>query len=120
MKQTFFVGIKDPVKARRDLLTSSKGILDSLKKYDDFASVRDEKQKYIVELKRVIDELIVLDKKVRGHLPATPLKVSGLEKPKIKKGKKEAGEAAIPMARSKLDLLEQELSKVESRLKALE
>jgi hypothetical protein len=117
MKQTFFVGIKDPVRARRDLLTSSKGILDSLKKYDDFASARDEKQKYIVELKRVIDELIVLDKKVRGHLPATPLKVSGLEKPKIKKGKKEE---AIPLARSKLDLLEQELSKVESRLNALE
>ena len=117
MKQTFFVGIKDPVRVRRDLLTSSKGILDSLKKYDDFASVRDEKQKYIVDLKRVIDELIVLDKKVRGHLPATPLKISGLEKPKMKKGKKEE---VIPMARSKLDLLEQELSKVESRLKALE
>jgi len=117
MKQTFFVGIKDPVRVRRDLLTSSKGILDSLKKYDDFASARDEKQKYIVDLKRVIDELIVLDKKVRGHLPATPLKISGLEKPKMKKGKKEE---VIPMARSKLDLLEQELSKVESRLKALE
>ncbi|MEM4263570.1 MAG: hypothetical protein QW666_01580 [Candidatus Woesearchaeota archaeon] len=121
MKEHFFVGIKDPLRTRRDLLSSSKVILDSLKKYDDFVSAREEKQKYIFELKRVIDELMVLNKKLRAHLPKTPLKVPELEMQKVKvKGKKAKTVKAETTAKSKLDLLEQELSKVESRLKALE
>jgi len=119
-KENFFVGLKNPVAIRRLLLNSSKDILDSLKDYDQFEELKAEKAKYIVELKHVIDEIIVLNKKLKGHLPKTPL--SGpAKRPSIKKGHKKAhSKKRKSSVASKVDILESELSKVEERLKSLE
>jgi len=117
--ELFFVGIKDPIELRKDLLTGSKDLIDSLRRYEQYKDFKRQKLDYIMELKRVFDELLVLNKKVRGKLPRTPLKsikVPLKETPTTKtiKGKK------VKIAPAKIDLLEQELANIEKRLGSLE
>src|SRR5574341_664684 len=74
-EEMFFVGIRDPVELRKELLTSSKNLIDSLRRYEAFKDLKEEKLRHIIELKRVFDELLVLNRKLRGHLPRIPVKV---------------------------------------------
>ena len=68
----FFVGIRDSVELRKELLLSSKNVLDSLRKYEQYKVIKDQKFQYVAELKRVFDELLVLNKKLRGKMPKVP------------------------------------------------
>jgi len=117
--ELFFVGLRDPIEMRKELLTSSKNLIDSLRRYEAYTTVKDEKQQRILELKRVFDELLVLNRKLRGKLPRTPLKIPTVMKaeekrpaPKIPKAK--------PAAQNKIDVLEEELARIEERLGGLE
>lgn len=122
-KDKFFVGIKNAVNVRRLLLNSSKDVLDALKDFENFEALKQEKAKYIVELKKVIDEILVLNKKLKGHLPKTPLKTpAGSGSGSRSHGKKKSSSKAKGMTRvaSKMHELESELERVEKRLKTLE
>ncbi len=120
-KDKFFVGIKNPINARRLLLNSSKDILDALKDYESFENLKQEKAKYVIELKRILDEVTVLNRKLKTHLPKTPLQAPP-KAARIARRRKEISSKKTKMAKvaSKMDLLESELSKVEDRLKGLE
>ena len=118
-EELFFVGIRDPVEIRKELLTSSKNLIDSLKRYEAFKDFKEEKLMRILELKRIFDELLVLNRKLRGHLPRIPIKVPPVtieteERPMPRMGK------SIKMSKSKIDVLEEELSRIEERLGGLE
>lgn len=117
-EELFFVGIKDPIELRKELLTSSKNLIDSLKRYEAFKDIKEEKLRHILELKRVFDELLVLNKKLRNKLPRIPIKVPPVEREmseeRMFKGK------PVKMSKSKIDVLEQELAKIEERLGTLE
>ena len=119
-KENFFVGIGNPVNVRRLLLNSSKDVLDALKDYENFGFLKEEKARYIIELKKVVDEVLVLNKKMRSHLPKTPLQAPPVRTAPSRSHDKKAPEPKISRVASKMDELETELSKVESRLKALE
>jgi len=111
--ELFFVGIPDPIELRKELLTSSKNIIDSLRRHEKYQNIKDQKLQTIMDLKRVFDELLILNKKLRGKLPKIPFKTP--KAPKETTPSKPA-KGAI----SKLDILESELSRVEERLKGLE
>ena len=117
MDELLFVGIRDPVELRRDLLESSKSIIDSLKRYESYTSVKEEKLGYILQLKRVFDELIVLNKKLRSKLPKMPVKPAPVL---LSRELEEVKRLPRKEHKSKIDVLEEELSKVESRLAGLE
>jgi len=120
-KNKFFVGIKNPVNARRLLLNSSKDVLDALKDLENFEVLKQEKSKHIVELKKVLDEIIVLNKKLKSHLPKSPVK--SLPKPARatrKKKDKRIPKTQMKDVASKMDILESELARVEERLQGLE
>lgn len=114
-KKSFFVGIHDPVFVRRNILLSSKDLIDCLKKYEGLVDLRLRKENYVVEFKRIVDELLVLNRKLRSHLPNTHLR----EKEVPVRTKVES-RPFIPSHRSHLDLLEEELSRIESKLDTLE
>ncbi|MBN1644917.1 hypothetical protein JW851_02675 [Candidatus Woesearchaeota archaeon] len=114
-KKPFFVGIKDTVFIRRSVLLSSKNLIDCLRKYEGLVDLRLRKQNYVVEFKRVIDELLVLNRKLRSHLPKTELREK--EVPVRTKAKPSV---SIPLNKSHLDILEEELARVESKLDRLE
>lgn len=113
MNELFYVGIKDPVELRKELLTSSKDIIDSLKRYENYKDLKEKKTEHITELKHVVDELLVLNKKLRGKMPKVPGKM-----PEIKEDR--TPKARPSRAKTKLDVLEEELSKIEKRLGSLE
>jgi len=121
--QLFFVGIKDHLDIRRELLTSSKGLIDAMKRYEKYKMMKEEKLLYILELKRVFDELLLLNKKLRGKLPKVPIKIPNVpmqtadEDVRVEKQKLEK---PLARERSKLDVLEEELAKVEQRLSSLD
>ncbi len=116
-EELFFVGIRDPIELRKEMLTSSKNLIDSLRRYEAFKDIKEEKLQHVLQLKRAFDELLVLNRKLRGHLPRIPVKVPALEReekptrmmPKVK-----------AIAKNKIDVLEQELAKIEERLGSLE
>ncbi len=122
-EELFFVGIRDPIEMRKELLTCSKDLIDSLRRYEQYKDVKEQKLQNIMELKRVFDELLVLNKKMRNHLPRTPLRappaireMAREERRPVAKGK----QTPIKFTRSKIDVLEEELSKIEQRLGSLE
>lgn len=120
----FFVGIRDSVELRKELLLSSKNVLDSLRKYEQYKVIKDQKFQYIAELKRVFDELLVLNKKLRAKMPKVPGKTPSFpgakESPAEEEPAKQSSKQPVKIERqeklSKLDLLEQELARVEERL----
>ena len=121
-KDQFFVGIKNPINARRLLLNSSKDILDALKDYENFEILKEEKAKYVIELKRVLDEIMVLNRKLKGHLPKTPMQAPPSYKHVVRARQEKVSHKKEKMMHvaSKMEALESELSKVEDRLKAIE
>ena len=116
-EELFFVGIRDPIEIRKELLTSSKNLIDSLRKFEQYKDIKEEKSQHIMELKRVFDEILVLNKKLRNHLPRTPLKVP----PTITRTEKIVVKGKpVKLAQNKIDVLEQELAKIEERLSGLD
>lgn len=117
--EVFFVGIKNHVDVRKELLTSSKSVLDMLRRHEQYAAIKEEKQHLTSELKRVFDELLILNKKLKTKMPKVSSKSPALrfasEKPKPSRKHRKRDEYTP----TKLDLLEQELAKVERRLSAL-
>ena len=116
-KQNFFVGITDPVRTRRNLLNSSKEIIDSLKRYERYEIIKKTKHEYVLELKKIIDELVVLNKKLRNHMPKEQIAKQHIhQKPRKIRIKK----ARDNTSQTKLAELESELAKIEGKLDALE
>jgi len=114
--ELFFVGIRDPIDLRKELLNSSKNLIDSLKRYEAYKDIKEEKLMHIMELKRVFDELLVLNKKLRNKLPHIPVKAA----PTLARETREIPTKQSKLPRSKIDVLEEELSKIEERLGTLE
>ncbi len=120
-KEPLFVGIGDPVLVRRNLLLSSKELIDALKRQEGLVDLRLRKENYLVEFKRIADELVVLNKKLRTHLPKVPLREKGVRNIVPARAPVVSPEAPImPRKNSHIELLEKELSRIESKLDALD
>ncbi len=114
--ELFFVGIRDPIELRKELLTSSKNLIDSLRRYEAYKDVKEEKLQNIMDLKRVFDELLVLNKKLRNKLPHIPVKAT----PTLAREMPPSKGKPVKLSRDKIDVLEDELAKIEERLGSLE
>ena len=118
-----FVEIKEPSATRRDVLMATKDVLDALKRYEEYKATKAEKMRTLGELKHVVDELLVLNRKLRSKMPKAPIKIPELrvEGVREREGKIITGPSPIvARPKSKLDILQEELEKIESRLGALE
>lgn len=130
-----FVEIKEPSATRRDVLMSTKDVLDALKRYEEYKTVKAEKQKAVEQLKKTVDDLLVLNRKLRSRMPKASVKIPELmiraraaptesASPRFAREREEKAitgptpSAARP--KSKLDVLQEELERIESRLGALE
>ena len=115
-EDVFYVGVKDPSGLRKDCLLGSKMLLDILKRYEITRDLRTNKNEYMVELKRVFDEILVLNRKLRTKLPKVP------DTPVLDDAPKPAKKIAkkpTEKIRTHMDILEDELAKIEERLEGL-
>lgn len=113
-EDVFYVGVKDPAGLRKDCLLGSKALLDILKRFENSKDLRSQKLTYITELKRVFDEILVLNRKLRTKLPKVADEPVIEQKEKVSRAVK-----AKPISRTHMDILEDELAKIEERLEAL-
>ncbi len=114
-----FVELKDPAGLRRDVLMSTKDVLDSLKRFEEYKVIKAAKMQVLFELKRVIDDIAALNRKLRNKLPKASIAVPDITSTR----EREVFTGPSPSAarpKSKLDLLQEELQKIESRLGTLE
>ncbi len=123
-----FVALREPSSIRRDVLVSTKDVLDVLRRYEEYRAISAEKQRALEELRQVVGSLQSLNKRLRSKMPKVAMKngvsdravVSSSavweEEGKLSKGP--SPEMARP--KSKLDILQEELEKIELRLGALE
>jgi len=129
MKKTeqdlLFVELKEPSATRRDVLMSTKDVLDILKRYEEYRLVSQEKQRTLEELKRVVDSLQALNRRLRSKMPKPPISIPEVRE-LVAREREEKDESisgpqpAMARPKSKLDILQEELEKIESRLGALE
>jgi len=124
MPEKFFVRIDDAASIRKEILLSTKGFLEMLKEETELKDIRKKKVELAHEFKQALSSFGAISRKLKAKLPKKALK-----RPKIPGSKPEkfslqtpAKQAAreTPRKKSKLQLLEEELSAVEQRLKGLE
>ena len=116
--ELFYVGLRDPVELRKELLLSSKNLIDSLRKYEAYKDIKIEKLRHVLQLKHVFDELLVLNKKLRGKLPRMPVKVPPTTRePHMER---QVRGKPVRIEKTKMEELEAELEKIEGRLGSLQ
>lgn len=115
-----FVGITNRDELRRDLLECSKSILESLKDYENFKSLREEKIRMVYKLKGELKEISRFINKLRTNLPK--VKEVGIKKLEVKKAKAEKHKMVRveePKGKTEIERLEEELNEIENKLNSL-
>ena len=108
MTEATYVGVKEPALLRKTILLSARDVISSLKNYEVYKDISREKTKTVFELRRVGEELVVLNRKLRQAFPKTKLPQ-----------KKAAGKPLEKKTISKLQDLEKALDKIEGKLKGM-
>lgn len=68
----FFVGLRQPVEVRRNLLEASKGVLQALQLYEDLRDIRKEKLQVSVLFQSELKEVQSGLRKLKQILPKLP------------------------------------------------
>ena len=119
-EEILFMGIKDPAELRRAVHESSKGILESLERYERFKSIRARKIAEITRLKSTIREINKLILRLKSELPKTEL--PGLKKEKKAKAVKKPKAVPKPVPtkeHTELEKLESELDEIDKKLSGI-
>ena len=121
-QEPLYVGITDQTLIRKELLFSSKTIITALQKYEKLKDLQKQQIEATFEFRKLIEEIAVLNRKLKGEMPKTSMKQPPKAKPKTpaKKTVKQKTKTVTPRSPSKLDVLEEELGKIESKLSRLE
>jgi len=116
---SLFVPVSEPDKARKELLFASKSIISVLRRQQEYNSIRSQKQAAIHEFLVVYHDLAKLMRKLRtvlpkAELPKRPIAEQEEEKPAPKPA------APVTKHKTKVDILEDQLSKIEKKLAELQ
>ncbi|MFH1590003.1 MAG: hypothetical protein ABIB43_05535 [archaeon] len=127
MADEFFRRIENPNDTRRNILESSRNIIQNLKGHRKILEIREKKNDAIRILKIELKEINVLTDKIRDSFPAELLKQFEEEKKKKVNKKKTKGKktpdnkkttAKLPEV-SEVNRLEKQLSDIEKKLQNL-
>lgn len=123
-----YAGIPNPSSVRREILLGTKDVLSILKSFEELQSLREHKQAVLSDLKRTTDAIVALNRKLKQAIPKAPIKSI----PKVERRDDDIVHdkktfvaprpkvAPVSKEQSKIDLLEQELAKIEAELQGLE
>ena len=110
-----FVGIKDVNEIRRNILATSKETLHILQSHEQYKHLRTQKLQQTVKLYKILAEITALNKKIKTMLPKIAIEEQGPSETSIET----ADQTILKPAKTKIDLLEEELDVIEQRLSAL-
>lgn len=115
---SFFVGIPKSDELRKQLLMDAKQVIELLKNYEQYRETRRKKLEAIVQLKRMMEELMLTEKKMKAYLPKVT--VPKKEEPKILKTTPARKAEPRPRKMTPAEQLEQHLARIEKKLETLE
>ena len=115
-----FVGVKDPLRVRKDILESSRDVLDGLKSYESFKQVREEKRMLFEQLRSDARSISLLIGRLRGELPQLKVPPAKVEKAKEQPQPKQGG-VAVEKAKpaTEVQRLEEELAQLEEAVQKM-
>ncbi len=126
---SLFVPVNEPAEIRRELLTSSKQVLGALRRYEHYRQLRKAKLEAFHELVTIWQDMERMQRKLRGALPKTDVKAPPIPKTAplhhIPAKVAPMGTRAQPPQKpvreqkSKLQLLEEQLNKIENKLSTI-
>lgn len=73
-EKDFFVGIYEPTDVRRNVLESSKEIVETLQSNSKLAKIRNDKMLLYDEMRKIMGDLDLLISKLNNKLPKTHLR----------------------------------------------
>ena len=117
-KEGFYIRVQRPIEIRRQVLLSSKGIIEGLKGYEKLKAIREERFKKIEEFKDVMKEIQAIVNRIKNLLPHHDLP----SKSTVALKRQESINHAIKRTESRNDVLlklEKELAEIESRLNSI-
>ena len=114
---SLFVPVNEPDAVRKELLSGSKAILSSLRRYESYRHLRKQKFELMHQLGTEWNDLNKLMRKLRMALPKTDIKV---QMPSMRPIQHEEAPKVEKQQRSKVDILEHQLQKIEGRLAELQ
>jgi len=113
----FYVNLEEPVEIRRNILESSKEIVQLLQRYEKIRNIRVKKSSKITDLKKQTKEIAIMVAKLKQYLPK-----SGLRAPPAEKGETKVirNNPVKKIDRPpKINKLEAELKAIEDKLNRL-
>ena len=121
-EEGIFVGVKDPLRVRKDILESSREVLESLKAYESFKQVREEKRMLFEQLRSDARGISLLFGRLRGELPQLKVPAPKVEKAKAQSQPNQGNQAPATektKPATEVERLEQELAQLEEAVKRM-
>ena len=123
-KDSFFVVLKNPVEFRRNLLESLKLQIQAMQRYERFKDLRQGKTELLDQTRNIIKDINYLTNRLKTKLPKLTLPKSEIDKYKKKHEEEEKAGVAPPVPegeaqKSEVQILEDQLSNIESELSDL-
>lgn len=116
-EEVVFVSVNSSSKLRRNILESSKEVIECLKKYEDLKVIRKEKMQNIMKFKQDVREVLNLISQLRSALPKMDIKVK--EEKAVVKEEKVVEEVKKPIPTTEIEKLQYDLDDIESKLNSL-
>ncbi len=117
MSNLLYVGIPEPENVRKNVLSTAKRVITLLKDHQDYARIRNEKETNIQQLKKTLDSIASQTRKLKNILPKRNMPpTQNMPRHSCQEQKSERKQQNNTF--NKIDLLEQELNKIEKRLRA--
>jgi len=126
-EENFYIGIQNPEEIRRYLLESSKEMITTLKRYEEFKKNRMEKAELVAKFNQIMKQINILSNRLKKQFPEAGIRVPTLNiKEEAKQGKAAEAKAKMPdkverkkEALSEIEKLEEELRGIERKLNAI-
>ncbi len=115
--ELFFVGVRNPIDVRRNILESTKEFVQVLQMYGEYSKLRQEIVTKTEKLQKDISKIKNLNSRLKKLLPDTGLRAIPTKSKKIKlKQDKKEHKPKQHKPKSELDELEAELNMIENKL----
>lgn len=65
----FYICVKEPADIRQAIVEGARGMMSALKNYDDYKSIKEKKEAYVLKLGECIEQIKILSKRLNDILP---------------------------------------------------
>lgn len=128
-EENFYIGVPNPDETRRYVLESSRAMISTLKRYEEFKKTRMEKTELVMKYNQIMKQINILTNRLKKQFPEAGIRIPTLKTESHAKQKApqkiEMKEAPQPARAEKkrpmteVEKLEEELQMIERKLNSI-